>query len=218
MTADQATTTWAANWRVATEHRDRVWAEDRWAALVRNCEAARRRHLHAAETARHKQAVTSGDGWRLLDRPHEELEKFAHDVWNLAFHGIPWPKGWRVRWGDLRGLHAFGLCAKRPQLILIDERAQHGRAPKDLLQTVLHELVHLVHPDENHGAGFEETLQRVVAYVLEPTEPPMAAERPHPTPAAGRPSRHELVALVNETKGRRWRPGGFLDPELEYRG
>ncbi len=210
---------WAAGRQAAEEHWRKYCDEERWKTLLHNTQEARRRHLHATETARRKYvATTSGDGWRLLDRPHEELEKFAHDVWNLAFHGIPWPKGWRVRWADLRGRFALGTIVNSARLVLIDGDAHRRGIPKEFLTTVLHELVHVAHPDEIHGPGFEETLKRVVAYVLEPTEPPMAAERPHPAPAAGRPSRHELEALVNETKGRRWRPGGFLDPELEYRG
>jgi hypothetical protein len=182
------TAEWAANWKAAAEHRDQQWTEERWRNLLHNTQESRRRHLHAAEATRRPAAATSGPGWRLLDRPHEELETFAHNVWDLAFHGIPWPKGWRVRWADLRnGLRsAFGMCVTSAQLVLLDERAQRGRSPKEFLRTVLHELVHVAHPDEDHGPGFEETLKRVGAYVLEPTEP-VAAERPHPPePVKGR--------------------------------
>lgn len=110
----------------------------------------------------------AGPGWRVLEAPrvsHAELERLAHLAWDLAFHGIPFPAGWRVRWGELRS-NWRGVTDLRAKIVLLDEGAQRGRTWRDMLTTVLHELVHVTHPTEVHGAGFEETLRRVVAYVI----------------------------------------------------
>ena len=172
------------------EEQDRQDAA-REAAAIAKLEAkyqARRLAKKAAE----QKAATSGRGWRvLLDRSHEELEHFVHRVYDLAWHGIPWPAGWRAQWADLRGALALGMCVADQKLILIDEAAQRGRSSAQFTETIVHELCHLMHPQEVHGRGFEETLRRALAYVLgEPDAVPATAPRPpapsgHPEPPKG---------------------------------
>src|SRR5437667_12114537 len=63
----------------------------------------------AAREAAAPAAATAGPGWRLRNGPHHDLEKFARNVWDFAFHGAPWLENWKVRWADLDG-GAIGMC------------------------------------------------------------------------------------------------------------
>jgi hypothetical protein len=124
--------------------------------------------LQARRAAKNAAVATSGPGWRVVDTPkvpHAELERLTHHAWDLAFHGIPFPASWRVRWGALRPTWRAATITSA-KLIVLDERAQRGRTWREMLTTVLHELVHVTRPAEVHGAGFHETLRRVLAYVI----------------------------------------------------
>jgi hypothetical protein len=157
----------------------------------------------------------------VLEHPtvsHAELEGLAHRTWDLAFHAAPFPVGWKVRWGRLQptisGTVVLGMAVPSAKVILLDEAAHRGRTWRAMLETVIHELVHVVHPEAGHGSAFEETLRRVLEYVMPadvlaavPLTPASPVTHPRPTPPLGR----------------RWGPGGWyeqegLDPDLEYRG
>lgn len=48
--------------------------------------------------------TTSGRGWKVLEHPpasHESLEAHTREIWGFVWHGIDWPAGWRVRWGEM---------------------------------------------------------------------------------------------------------------------
>jgi SprT-like family len=190
-------------------------------------EAFKRRAYSRLAHRRAKEGATSGPGWRVIDRPHAELEALAKQIWDVAFHAIPFPD-WRVRWGHLRpstpGEIVFGRAVRSARVIVIDARAHTtGRA---LMETLLHELVHAVHGHQaGHGKAFAETLKRVTAVVV-PDElaAPLAA-----TPTAGPPplpvgdARPVSAATLQPPTGMRWGPHGFvsqpgLDSHLEYRG
>jgi len=119
----------------------------------------------------------AGNGWRVLELPrvpHEALEEFAREVWRLAFHAIPWPSGWGVRWGVLT--NARGLCPYEAKLILLDEAWMLNDSPEQIVRTLVHEMAHLQHPREwaetqSHGPGFQETCDRATAFVLSVLEP-----------------------------------------------
>jgi hypothetical protein len=115
--------------------RDRFFLE--W---VSSGQAARDRATAAAEALKHpppasgprtppatpmpNPPVTAGRGWKVAEhplRPHRELEAFAKKVWRLGFLNFPWP-GYAIKWGDLRGLAACGLCRPDLRLIVICEQ------------------------------------------------------------------------------------------------
>jgi hypothetical protein len=185
--------------------RDRIFIE--WVA---SGQAARDRATAAAEALKHSgprtppatpmpnPPVTAGRGWKVAEhplRPHREIEAFAKKVWRLGFLNFPWP-GYTVKWGDLRGLAACGLCRPDLRLIVICEQyysigeysnAESRIRAESLIRTLVHELCHAIHGGEPdpHGPEFQETLARVMAYMYPPPEPkqipPPQAAPPRPT-------------------------------------
>jgi hypothetical protein len=141
---------------------------------------------HAAQRAAPPALPTSGEGWRLLSRPHGELEALARHVHELAFHGVSWPAGWHVRWGDLTGLNALGVCVMPHRLLLIDPKAQRGRTPREFLRTLAHELVHILRPDDVavHGPRFWDTLANVTHYICGDPDEPAPPRKENFRPAA----------------------------------
>src|SRR2546430_3384475 len=148
-------------WREAEEHFQQSLADERERKLNVYVAGLRaRRHREQEEERRQRAAMNSGAGWLVLTYPHVphwKLEKLARGAWDLAFHGTPFPLGWRVRWAELE--NSYGMCVHAPKLILVDERL--NRDPRQRMTTILHELVHVTHPNESHGAGFKDTLERV---------------------------------------------------------
>jgi hypothetical protein len=118
---------------------------------------------------------TAGPGWCVVPGPcsHEELERFVRGVFDLAFHGIEWPRGWAVKWGEVAFPAANAACIPSARLILFDRRWQKGRSPRELATTALHELVHALHPNDrdDHGPAFARTFSRVLAYYFGDDEP-----------------------------------------------
>jgi hypothetical protein len=181
------------------------------------------RTLRAARAAREavakqinapRPAPTFGANWRVLEHPrvsHEELEAHTRRVWDLAFHAVPWPTGWVVKWAELTHSDSlvlvYGECVWSAKLILIDERNQRGRTPREFLTLVLHELCHVQHPGDVHGVKFSETLKRVTSYMLD--ESPAMFE---PRPASSMPPRNVTLA------DRPWLRGPFSHQGEEYRG
>jgi hypothetical protein len=149
-------------------------ATKRWQEAQEKHAAAQEAKLEAKRQAR--RAATAGPGWRVLERPivpHEELDRHAKDIWNLAFHGAPWPEGWTVKWAALDA--AIGLCLYRERLVLVDERRMRTRTGAELIKTLTHELSHVLHKAEAlsgtiHGPRFSDTLERAFAYVDPPAE------------------------------------------------
>lgn len=125
-----------------------------------------------------------GNGWRVIERPrvpHEALEAFARDVWRLAFHAIPWPSGWQVRWGVLTD--AYATCAYEARLILIDEERMLPGQPRDVVEALIHEMAHLHHPAEwtqtgIHGPRFQATCDQATAFVLSELDPERGIHEP----------------------------------------
>jgi hypothetical protein len=179
--------------------------------------------MHARRAARlAKERATRGEGWAVLDRPvvpHAEIDRLTRSAWALAFHQIPFPDRWRVRWARLRPTPegvVLGMAVKPARLILVDEQRDRGRSWRELLATVFHDLVHVAHDLEGgHGATVEASLRDVLAYAMPEAEleaAPLAA-RPGPEPPPGRPQ---------PPTGVRWGRGGWykaagLQPDLEYR-
>jgi hypothetical protein len=180
------------------------WARDRYLARK------------AALTATH------GPGWHIIDRSHAELETLAHRVWDLGFHGIPFPTGWRVRWGRLTSRTplgtTLGLADRASRTIVLDPAAH--RTGRELLESLVHELVHVTHPGEAHGARFTETLARVLAFIT-PNELETVSMAPSPSTTVV--THGVTTSLPTIVVGRRWSPAGWvdapnLDKDLEYRG
>jgi hypothetical protein len=182
----------------------------------------------AAKKAAPAAPPDSGKGWRVLPgpTPHADLEQFVKQVDDLAFMSLPWPDGWRVRWGELdpnlftpRSV-TLGCCVREAKVIIIDRRHVTRGTAADFTETILHELAHMrSRPGEAHGPAFARTLGRVRQYFASLAAPPHPAPEPAPPtapPGAGRP--HPEVVT-----GRRWGPQGWiaqpgLAPDLEYRG
>jgi hypothetical protein len=153
--------------RLEQEASDRRRAK--WLAFKERIE----KELYAARARRRALEVPdSGPGWCRAPGPTSdaELAGFVRQVFDVAFHGIPWPAGWRCAWGEVH-LHdpftaANAACIHPAKILIFDRRRLKGRSERDLLRTALHELTHMVHPDdrEDHGATFTTTFDRVCAY------------------------------------------------------
>src|SRR5262249_30608967 len=128
----------------------------------------------------------AGPGWRVTAAPgnasHEELERFAFQVFDLAFHAIPRPQ-WRVRWGEVDHYdpenplsYALACADTNAKIIIVDRRYYAHRSTEDLIETIFHEWTHVMHPGESHGEKFQKTLASVRAYLNDLKQ--------HPTPRA----------------------------------
>jgi hypothetical protein len=141
--------------------------------------------------------ATEGRGWRVLSHPrasHQALEGHARNVWDFTWHGLPWPEGWRVRWGQMNAKELMsladwiphelgrrlgraqcaismdskilGLCLPSQKLILIDE-ANHRelrRTPQQFAEVLIHELIHSQLGDPDHGPKFQAALKSALAH------------------------------------------------------
>jgi hypothetical protein len=203
-------------------------ARDEEIVRYREWRERQERRLRAARAARDAAALkaappppaASGMGWRVLESPrvsHEVLEAHARAMWAFVWHESDFPD-WRIRWGALdpillslagaadRCAHGLfgtvlGLCVMTPRIILIDEQAQRYRTPRQFATTLIHELIHSQQRDVAHGPRFEAALRAATDYFFGGTD----------TPAP-------VLARPEPPKGVRFRPGGFLDSPLEYRG
>jgi hypothetical protein len=179
-------------WLYATQREQEERDARRSAAIAKMHDfyTAKRRARQAAKLEAEKKAATSGPGWKVLDTPYLELEAKAQRLWRDAFCAIPWPKDWKVRWGNLAGRGALGICAYQQKLIVVD-KAAHQQCPvpsEQLTETLAHEIAHSQHPGDSHGPAFAETLRRLLAVVLPkvPVAPKAVAARPpHPEPGRG---------------------------------
>jgi hypothetical protein len=185
---------------------------------------ARRRAKQAAQA---KAAVPrdSGPGWRVCPGPtsHASLEGFVKEVFDLGFMSIPWPKPWRVRWGEvdpdphIPGSVTLACCVHPAKVIVVDRRHIKGQTAANFTETALHELAHMVGRGDGpaHGPQFERILTRVRQYVHD-------LDAPVSTPPAAIPAAMRPLTFTPPT-GARWTPRGFvsapeLNPTLEYRG
>jgi hypothetical protein len=205
--------------------------------ISRFCEWRERleRKMRTQRTAAAKKAApppppaTRGLGWAVLKHPsvpHATLEEHMREIWKFCWHGIDWPRGWTAKWGELDAMlltlagaaaeeghcanrlfgRVLGLTVMPSRLILISEANQRDRSPQQFAETIIHELVHANLANETHGPKFQEALRSALAYYLG------SADAPAPPSVASVPARPE------PPRGVRFRPGGFLDPQLEYRG
>ncbi len=87
--------------------------------------------------------------------PAEEELLAMFDEFNLLYFGnsLPRPK---IEWSS-RMKHA-GKCEPRAQLIRLG-RAYHEHYPEDIVDTLKHEMIHLVYP--NHGPEFRREAERI---------------------------------------------------------
>jgi hypothetical protein len=161
---------------------------------------------------REQQSPTAGR-YLVLSTPADALEAFVRRVWDFAFHGIPFPEGWIVRWADLSQANALAMTVWNKRLLLFDEQLQRSRTTRDFVESVLHELSHLAHPmGEHHGPGFAETLKRLLEYVA----PPGGLETPPPgspfvaPPASGPRVRPEGSAAAHWMSPESWFQGAVV--------
>jgi hypothetical protein len=196
-TAEDVTKEWAAGHyeAVKAEREAQERAEAEW---IRRQEArlhARRLAKNAAHAKAAALTASAGSGWRVVEsplEPHASLERLAKEVWARLFHAIPWPAGWRVRWGEIRptarGDVVLGVALPNAQLILLDEAAQRDRTMDERVQTLVHEIIHLCHAQEAaaHGPGWSESFNRAKAFLFgPPAASSSASARPHPQPRKG---------------------------------
>jgi hypothetical protein len=194
----------------------RAARDARWRAWKARTEA----RLHAQRAQRGQAPApaalpTSGPDWRVLATPHQALEALARDIWDLGFHGMPWPEGWRVRWAELSERERGGMvstaarCDREHRLILVSETWHRRHDHRELVETLAHELVHIVHPGDSHGERFKATLERLRDYIRHeetamPTLDPgyeyamvkTAAGEPVPRPASLRSFQRAKAALA----------------------
>jgi hypothetical protein len=199
-----------------------------------------KRRMHARLAAKRAKAAaqraqTAGPGWRICrgPTPHADLERLFKETLDLAFTATPWPPDIRVCWGELAPPNARKrtLAAYIPeaQRIVVDRRHVKDQSLQGFLETVAHEIVHVLyreHPHQSHGPDFQRTLARALQ-VLNDLAAPSAALAVSPT--AGPPPPHVgdarpvSAATLQPPTGARWTAGGFvrdatLNPSLEYRG
>ena len=115
-------------------------------AAARRRAAVERMHAHYMAKFREKQAAqakaaaraaTSGPGWAVSEHPrvpHADLEALGHRVWEAGFVGLPFPRGWRIRWGRLRptipGTLTLARAVASAKMVILDEGATWvGRRP-----------------------------------------------------------------------------------------
>ncbi len=77
----------------------------------------------------------------------------ARQVWRHLF-GSRLPKGWSVRWARAVP-DAFAVCDLELRLITLDWHEAHWRGGH-CVADLIHEYVHLNHPQMEHGKAFEE--------------------------------------------------------------
>jgi len=83
-------------------------------------------------------------------RPHARLEALARRVWDRVTHGLAWPSGWRVVWGELRP-EWWGLCDYGARTIIVSEKT----VAREVGKTVAHEVAHVASPTSAHGVAFK---------------------------------------------------------------
>ena len=111
-----------------------------------------RMHQLMARLSRRRHRQTSRRRWTAPNNPTPQ----ARAVWAACFPREDWPHGWRVQWaGFMRG--ALGLLIRSERRILLSygdaKRAQPGYGVVD---TLLHEFVHLRAKGLRHGQEFRE--------------------------------------------------------------
>jgi hypothetical protein len=187
--AAEAASSWYAAHSYSVQKREEEFERQHAAvaqAAVAKLEAKYQARRLAKKSALEK-AATSGPGWRVLDRDHRELDRLARSIYDLGLMATPWPTGWTVKWADLRGRNALGMCERDQKLILIDAAAHRGFSSdaRQFEETVIHEIAHMLHPGGAHGSAFAETLRRLLAHVMPADEPVEVAARPSLTPRKG---------------------------------
>ena len=93
-------------------------------------------------------------------------EKQAKLVWQLVY-GEPWPKGWTVKWGAGMG-RRMGLTRYFSQTILLSyDHAQRGVAG-GVIDTLIHEFVHVRCRTLRHGKEFNRLVQWGITQLYRP--------------------------------------------------
>jgi hypothetical protein len=181
-----------AEWKAAEEHARQCWRDEAVQALHDRLMKKRLARLASSPTRR-----TFGSTWRVIHEPlapHAQLEELARGLWDLMTFGCPWPDDWIVRWGHLEpheGRRVLGTTVFRDKTILIDERFH--RRSRDLEDTVIHELVHVLHGINHvgHGQLFSGTLERVSEYLK-------SRPSPVPRPQASLDARWEYATTARD--------------------
>lgn len=85
---------------------------------------------------------------------HDFLELISREIFEVVYPGKKWPEGWRVFWHRSRSKRVYGTCNFTYKSILLNVRMaeEHGR----VVQTLLHEFVHMMNPKLRHGQKFND--------------------------------------------------------------
>jgi hypothetical protein len=196
----------AADWAEANAHAKQIWRDE---AIKQMHDRLMRRRAAEATTAAKAKLVTSGPGWRVLDKSYTELEDYARRVWEFAskdpqgpFYRLPFPRGYRVRWGALpqwRGCQMGGSM----KLILLDQEVdRHWRGPRDFTRTIIHEFLHIVRPRDDHSSEFGRIVEKMLEFVMPADDAATSLRVPIPQRLV------DTQALVDATKGRQFTGAG----------
>jgi hypothetical protein len=93
------------------------------------------------------------------DSPAPISQRAVQQLWRYLA-GEPWPKGWRVRW-EKDTSHVYGRRLKdadrgamfpdTQEIVLVHRFLRRLTHP---IEVLVHELVHLAHPEIDHGEDF----------------------------------------------------------------
>src|SRR4030095_11459919 len=179
---------------------------ERFWKLKERTERDRREKL-AREAAKKASAApvnrpTVGGDWHVLPgADHAELERFTRSVHELTFHGIPWPAGWICRWAwfDPDPVSVtLAMASHGSKQILVDPRRVNE---SNFLEVLVHELAHVLHPEDGHGPAFKQTLDMALLYL----QRELASVPPRPTPPDAKAAAWSPPQVP---MGARYRPGG----------
>ena len=94
----------------------------------------------------------------MKDFNEEVWSSYAEKIFSQAFPGKEWPKGWRFKGvNDLP--NAFALTIFDDKLVKVCLTALK-HTPESLLDTIIHELIHVIHGHElKHGPRFYALLR-----------------------------------------------------------
>lgn len=95
--------------------------------------------------------------WKRGRRPADPQAQ-AKQVWRHVYPNDPWPKGLKVYWVQwMRGAMGLAEPGRRPTIKLswADFNGKHTNGDgRDVVATLIHEFIHIRHPDLRHGQDF----------------------------------------------------------------
>jgi len=112
-------------------------------------------------------------------RPAVDCTRQAKQVWAAVYPGDPWPKGWRAVFKSSL-TSSYGHCDYRAKTVALAKRVR-----TDVVQTLIHEFVHVRNPGLKHGVTFNRLVRSGAARIgIVDREPFLPEEAPprRPTP------------------------------------